>query len=303
MKENQEGALRIEPVEQYTPPNYPTRADTRSNPKLLTKLPSRWQKNATIIACLGLMGSVLLSGCAEPQTPQGGGQDVYSENGTGYSVYNGYNAYNGGGYGEYTHSGNAEAALDGRTDFDLTIRVHYGGSGAGPFYVAHLTEQEALSIVRAQLEAAGLDLSATPPDYGIGGGVDDWLNIGLDFYDAEKGVAAALISAEDANRRFSATGREFARLVANEFSIQTDMPVGVFYNPGETISGDGRWVEDGDDWTFIEGRWVEDGDDWVFVEHELDEEERKAAAGTILEERLAVQVQVFVALLRERGIV
>ena len=41
---------------------------------------------------------------------------------------------------------------------DAKVRMHNGGSGS-TFYVVYLTEQEALSAIRAEAEAAGLELS------------------------------------------------------------------------------------------------------------------------------------------------
>jgi hypothetical protein len=42
--------------------------------------------------------------------------------------------------------------------YDVDPRVH-GGGAASIYYIAHITEQEALGIIRTQLEAAGLNLS------------------------------------------------------------------------------------------------------------------------------------------------
>ncbi|MCL2563710.1 MAG: hypothetical protein FWE08_06715 [Oscillospiraceae bacterium] len=62
------------PAKSYTPPQYPTRADTRGNPALLKKLPSKWRKNAAAVACIGLLGIALLSGCTT-SSPNGNGND------------------------------------------------------------------------------------------------------------------------------------------------------------------------------------------------------------------------------------
>jgi len=45
--------------------------------------------------------------------------------------------------------------------------IHHGGAGGGPIYVAHLTEQEALTIIRDQLEEVGLNLNEVQPPLSV----------------------------------------------------------------------------------------------------------------------------------------
>ena len=45
--------------------------------------------------------------------------------------------------------------------------IHHGGAGGGPIYVAHLTEQEALEIIRDQLEEVGLNLNEVQPPLSV----------------------------------------------------------------------------------------------------------------------------------------
>jgi len=45
--------------------------------------------------------------------------------------------------------------------------LHYGGSGGAPIYVAYMTEQEALNIVHAQFENAGINLIEVSPSNSI----------------------------------------------------------------------------------------------------------------------------------------
>jgi hypothetical protein len=53
----------LNPVGKYARPKYPVYAEACDNPELLKKLPSRWQKNANVIACIGLIGTATLTGC------------------------------------------------------------------------------------------------------------------------------------------------------------------------------------------------------------------------------------------------
>jgi len=61
---NQNNCLfRLSPVKKYEAPKYPVYIQARNNPDLLKKLPSRWQKNANVIGCLGTIGMLTLTGC------------------------------------------------------------------------------------------------------------------------------------------------------------------------------------------------------------------------------------------------
>ena len=62
MENNLEEMICINPVESYEAPQIPTFGEAHNNPVLLKKLPSRWQKNAKVIAGIGLMGSMMFSG-------------------------------------------------------------------------------------------------------------------------------------------------------------------------------------------------------------------------------------------------
>ena len=248
--------LSIKAVEIYNAPEILTLSGN-SQP-LLKKLPKRWQKNAKVIACFGVIGTLTLSGGIHP----------FSQNST-------------------TNLINAQASYSGYDESDLVIRLHSGGAGSS-FYVVHLTEQEALGIIRARLEAAGLDFSATPPNYTIG---DEspfgwWDNIGLDLFDEQKGVAIAKLSWEESNRPFSSRGRGFAALVEEEFAAQTDdFITAAFYNPDK----------------FLGSAWRFDDDEIVRVEPptiaELEEETRP-----LLEGELITQADLFIGFLRSVGV-
>ena len=181
----------------------------------------------------------------------------------------------------------ATAYTGSYTEFDLNVRVHTGGFGSGPFYVVHLTEAEALSIIRAQLEAAGLRFGAAPPELHIGNlSGSPPPNLALDLFDAEKETAAMLISWEDNNRRFAS--RSFAREVTRAIARQDyDFTTGVFYNPGKNVG----WREGG----FARG--------WEGAEEPgPPSEEQKAEARANLVANLNQQTQQFIELLQTEGI-
>jgi len=219
----QDNLLSLSPVENYTPPALPMLADRPE----LKKLPARWKRNAAVVACAGIMGAALLSGCTNNTTSW---------------------------------------RCDGCCDWP-----HYGGAGAMPMYVVHLTEQESLGVLRTQLETAGLNLSADVPDYSV---VIDTHTVGLDLFDAERNTGIALIGDEVSNWQRS----EFAQQAAQEFARQTDMPIAVFYSPSE-------WID-----AYC---WNEDAP--------VNEAESQQARVNI-EERLTTQVQEFIEFLQAEGI-
>jgi len=149
---------------------------------------------------------------------------------------------------------------------DTLNRTHHGGAGT-PVYVAYLTEQEAWGIIRVQLEKAGLNFNYDPPGYSV---TVFGQTIGIDLFDKEKNVAIA---------KFDSWGfaREHAELAEEEFSRQTDINVGVFYTPG-------MW--------FDVASWSDRAAD-----------EERAGARISNEERMIEQVQAFITLLQERGII
>ena len=118
-------ALRMMPVKRYSAPGYPTYSDARRNPALLKKLPSRWQSNAKVVACVGMLGTVAMAGC-----------DVKPR--------------------DSSTQTNIVASVRG--DNHAKVRVHGGGCG-GSAYVVYLTEMEALSIIKAEAKAEGLQIN------------------------------------------------------------------------------------------------------------------------------------------------
>ena len=254
--------LSISPVETYKAPEVPVLGG--DNSALLKKLPSRWQKNAKILACMGIVGTLAMSGCgAEMPYSRPSGEGVasgayYAEHGNGetpeayYALHSSVQAeYSPGPQSqsifEYMHNLGAEhGSYSGYSDAELVVRLHQGGGGAS-FYVVHLTEQEAYGIIRARLEAAGLNFDATPPDYTIDGitralwdageptpfwgdMTDEGIRINL--FDRERDVAVSHISWEESNRPFSSRGRAFATQVERTFTEHMDgTTVGAIYNP------------------------------------------------------------------------
>ena len=210
--------ISINPVETYKSPEIPVFGS--DNSALLKKLPSRWQKNAKILACLGIVGTLALSGCGV-ESPSSGADGQGGASGAYYAAYIN-------GFGIHHNLGSLHGSYRGYGDAELNVRLHHGGANLST-YVVHLTEQEAYGIIRARLEAAGLNFDSAPPGYSVGfpyvWGV--WgEEITLDLFDRQRDVAVAHISWEQ-NR-----GRTSAMSVERGFAEQTDITVGAIYTPG-----------------------------------------------------------------------
>jgi len=301
--------LSLTPVQSYAAPAIPTLSDTRANPALLKKLPSRWQKNAAVITCIGLAGTLTLSACANLGRPYAGAEGEttsyvtqITEQETSSEIFESTTEQE---TLSYTYATTTAGATERSANpvtttqqqvtvgsivvrgTELELRVHHGGGGGAPTYIVHLTEQEAFGIIQAQLEAAGLRFGATPPNVTV---LEDWHfgpSIGLDLYDRQRRVAISFISWETNHQPFfSWGGSRLAEQVSEEFAQHRQLrntAVGVFYNPGETVGwGEMPW-----------------GDEW---EAKMPTLEDKQAAIPKLRANLNEQAQAFIAFLQEEGI-
>jgi len=248
--------LKIQAIENYEPPKIPTFDE--DNSALLKKLPSRWQRNAKVLACIGIMGTITLSSLAFPYAQSPAENAEQSEY---IAEYSGYN------------------------DFELEVRVHHGGSGF-PFYVVQITEQEALDIVRSQLEAIGLNFGATPPNYTFRF-FNEWqeiVNLGLDLFDDKHNVAISQISMDSSvHLQYSlrhGTMSDLIERIERGFARQSDIAVGAFYTPSVN-----RHV------------WSSNEDDEWYQREITDDEARTAIRADI-----TTQVNEFVGFLRHEGI-
>ena len=280
----------LNPVKSYTPPELPALQDGRKDPAMMKKLPSRWQNNAKVVMCFGLIGTSMftLSGC---WGSRGGGMPGFGHHGGSASmpIYVGQDT-------EQEISGN-NITENGTEYFvptqviidELELRAHYGGSASGPFYVVYMTEQEAMSIIRSQLEILGLRFDATPPDSVVEIEDDFTLSVsryGLDLFDKGNMVAIANVG--------SSTGSWRADHVAEGFEQQDNkFVVGTFYTPG--LSPDREF---GFSWNMNF-----DEDTWDIIEPDYEEiADAKERARPILEEQLNAQIQEFVEFLISEGI-
>jgi len=219
--------LNITPVENYNAPEIPTFED--NNTAIVKKLPSRWQKSAKIIAGLGLVGVFALSGCAS----LGGRVRTLRPNNVTHNL-------------EYS-----TGSYRGYSDGELLVRIHTGGGGSSS-YMVHLTEHEAFGIIRARLEAAGLDFNARPParsgldfgetDLGRSYGDVDWHlvnhmpRVEFDLFDGRKNVGVSFVNWLGATRTFMPEENELAARLEELFvGHRRGVSFGAFHNPGQHV--------------------------------------------------------------------
>jgi hypothetical protein len=280
--------INPQPMKIYTPPQLPTFADVRGNPAhaaVLKRLPLRWKKSAAILAIAGVVGTIALTGCGSTELDDSGNPAA-----SGSGAASGGGSENSSISGGGANSANPAHSLDPNyvphvpVQEDLELRLHSGGSGSA-VYIVHLTEAEALGIVRSRLEAAGLQFTAEPPD--VVAGSDGWTDdaeVTLDLFDPVRDVAVALMSWQQNNINFFRHGDGHIE-VRREFEEQIDSTVGVFYAPGQMIQN---------------GR-----DEGELLPPPTDEQLAAATpeARTALESRLTEQIDAFIASLRGAGVI
>ena len=293
MKNNNESLLRIGPVEEYCAPEIPKLKETRDKSALLKKLPLRWQRNAKVVACIGLAGTLTLSGCAHYlrsqinsvdniEHSQESGYESFQNNGT---VNGGYNGQSGRDNPRNDDVSNNDFNMQNKQEeFDLLVKLHTGGA-ASTNYVVHMTEQEVIGIIRNLLEAEGLNFDATLPENIVDFG-DRESPIDIVLFDQAKGVAILDVGFLSNNRRFCLYDAGRADDFVALFSEQTnDITFGAFHIPLRNLG-----------YAHIEE--LEDGE-WSWIEPS---DEEVAESRPILEERLVTQVQGFIAFLQSEGI-
>jgi len=248
----------LDSIQDYTPPAYPTR-DSLDSAKL-RKIPKRWAKNAAMIACVGALSLGALTGCAAPtQPPERCGDGRHG----------------------------VVAIYSQSREFDVEIRAHFGGSGAGPFYVAYLTEQEALGIIRNRLCEAGICFDAPVPNH----------EATVRITDRDLTATARLTLFDERTRQglvFPATWwhemvywpmrhGEIQDALQQDFAQRHNISATFMQNPGRSMC-DGDWHER--EWEVT----------LTFTEEE------KQEAGQILKARLESQLDTFIEQLRVEGV-
>jgi hypothetical protein len=170
--------ITINPMKTYTPPNVPTLEESRKNPDFLKKLPLRWRKKAAVIAAAGIMGAWAFASPASATELSTADALAVLRASVGLSELTAEQTAR---FGISGIPSSADAlrllriSVGLETDPDIYIpvirineerRLHGGGfaPSSSSFYTVHLTEQEALGIIRDRLEEAGLSFGCELPD-------------------------------------------------------------------------------------------------------------------------------------------
>jgi len=271
----------LSPVQNYSSPAYPSRETKPA--ETLKKLPVRWAKNAAVLACLGALSLGVLTACSpEPEHTHWGGAAA----GPFYVAYPTEQeaaSCDDGTHGVAGTVGGDWYAENGR-ELDVEVRTHWGGSGAGPFYVAYLTEQEALRIIRNRLCEAGICFEAPLPDY-VATVETSWseATAALSLFDerTRQGIVFPTPWSWQDEFQWGMSGEEIEHALQQDFAQRFDLSVTFMQNPGESMC-DSDWWDREFELTFTE--------------------EEKQEAGQILKERLLLQVDTFLDHLRGEGV-
>ena len=298
--------MRVAPVKKYAPPEYPTLIDAGIAPAILRKLPTRWQKNAAVVAAAGLLGAIALSSCGISGKPKAAGD-----------------------------SPGGESYLN-----VAPIFVHGEGTGSiGCVMIVppvFMSEQEAFAIIKSEASSAGLEFSAKAPGYAatqneaaeqLGNGEYRYRlggkSVGLDLYDAEKKAALAYIPMQAAEKTYlpdkngnqmessvvSYLPRELAGLAAQDFAKQEGgIAVGVLYEPGMNWDlVDVYFAKTNEIWESFFNEEKQDIDEENLEEYraKMDgaQAELEAAVKERIEADLRAQVRDFVEWLQGQGII
>lgn len=260
MKNKNIEQFEISPMQEYSQPAYPTRAESPSD--TLKKLPARWVKHATVVACLGAMSLSALVGCAtqfETHPPERCDDGLHG-------VTAAYNQY-----------------VNDERIFDvIAVRVSGGGAAAAPFYVAQLTEQEALGTIRNRLCEAGICFDSPVPDYEVSLEVEPFwggtqtVTVTLSLFDERTryGIVFPFRWSSD----FNISRSDAETKIRREFSQQYGITVRFISNFSEFL-GEYDWDEE-----------------LVFTDEEMQE------AGRNLNEQLLYSVNGVISRLRAEGV-
>jgi len=272
--------LTLAPMEKYQAPDLPTL--TEPKPELLKKIPSRWKSKALIATTAGFLGVGILTGCENLNVVDYEEQAAVPQEIQSWSGWR----------------------------FHQGCNVHHGGAGGGPIYIVQLTEQEALGIIHAQLEEAGIGFNDEAPSYSVSIMHDDFgnfetvyiddipvpmpdtLQTSVRLFNEENKMAISIITPQHLQENFSIRGGRgpvhvtgFAEEIMSGFNQNfPHISMNLFCNPGYGIYN----------WDVLFS------DD---VDGELVTEEEMEVARQWIVDSLIHQTQGFIQQLREDGII
>jgi hypothetical protein len=134
--------------------------DVKTDKEFLKKMPLRWKKSAAVLACIGIMGTMTFPGVGNSYTPAAMPDFDYEDFPPPITTTT-----------PPATTPTTTITTPQTTNIRQAIHVYRMTSG-GYFmaqYFVYFTEQEALNIIRAQLERVGIDFDAEPFSYRVSG--------------------------------------------------------------------------------------------------------------------------------------
>jgi len=237
--------LTLIPMEDYTKPEFPTLEEGSSD--LLKKIPARWKNKAIAATVMGLLGTTTLASCANTSQSEVSSWSILED--------------------------------------PQYCWMHHGGGGGAPLYVAYLTEQEAIGIVRAELESAGIEFTENVASHSIE--IDDTEEGGLihhietSLFNEAHSIAISFVNSDAFHIPFWRFEMDDVpqRIEAEFEENHPHLAMGLFCNPTS-------WI----------GWWYGEDEDAV-TDEEIEEARER------LEANLVAQTQEFINHLREEGVI
>jgi len=262
--------ISITPVKKYAAPKYPTKTDAKRSPDLLRKLPSRWEKNAKVVAAMGLIGAMTLASCGllTPQYQNSstwGGLKSFVDTIIEKAKNN-------------NNNNNTENVIE-TTDYDDMF--YLAGEPMPPSY---LTEEDALAIIKTMAETYGLTLENDTPEH---------INVPMDLYDSEHKVG---VDYQEYRYKYSGS---------KSYEILDSIAMGWFYDTDiwGNAECDRLYVEYTEKSNEIRDVYYETNYDEYRIRQNEAYEEYEAKIAAVVEEELREQVRDFIEWLQGQGII
>lgn len=303
--------MKIKPVKQSTPPQYPVKEDVAEQ-QIKSQVPKRWLDNKAAKVALGALAAMTLAGC---ETPPLAGVPAPPET----TIPTKSPAPTNDEIIDYTIMGEVMAP----TMMVAPLFVHGGGQGAfGCVMVAppvFLTESEALEVINDAAKDYGLVFSMenSPELSGVLEPVtnlygdeknypsQDFVTVKADFADNQHGVAIEFVSTKDVSGWHRDVGEEISAgtydtkdaaqqlcgAFANAISSNADISAaGVLYDPCETSKDSEKQLHE-----------ILNEESYEKLEQKTREFEQQSRA--MSEQQLKKQAVDFFEWLKEQGII
>ena len=286
--------LKASPQEKCKTPRYPSYSSFK--PETLRKLPARWQRSKRILLCLGVAGTLMLSGCPENGSYVTGDyyeQVIYQQ------LYENNNFYRAPYLNNRTEQETYVVNIINQMFVgDHLMGINHGGAGMAPLYVGSFTEREAINIIKREAAAAGLNLAIAEPDRSFEittrfEAEEDYRtqDVPIILVDSERAIAIAYIHAwAGFVSRWGSRTQSITNIVNEATPEGNEAAIGVFINP----RGSGRLTS----WEARDFSWGMSNEIWEFItekKYDLSPEQKRELLWEMYDERMSVYMVEFAA--------